>query len=196
VGADSVKSGKSSKLTGVTAPDDTTLVIRLTRPTGAISTAQALALPGTIPVPEDYAKKYDKGSQSTYGQHQVLTGPYMSKNNGNGKLTGYVAGKRIELVRNPDWNGKQTGAYRPAYLDSVTFLGGNDLAVASRKILDGHGMVSGDYAAPPTAILKSALSSRKSQVSIHGAGSIRFIALNTKVKPFDNVNVRRAVAAV
>ena len=196
VGADKVQSGKTDKLAGVTASNDTTLVIKLTKPTGAISTAQALALPGTIPVPEDYAKKYDKGSQSSYGQHQVFTGPYMIKNNGNGKLTGYVAGKRIELVRNPDWNGKQTGDYRPAYLDSITFLGGNDLAVGSRKILSGRSMISGDYAAPPTAVLKSALSSRKSQVSIHGAGSIRFIALNTKVKPFDNVNVRRAVAAV
>ena len=196
VGADKVLAGKSTTLTGVTAPDDTTLVIKLTEPTGAISTAQALALPGTIPVPESYAKKYDTGSQSTYGQHQVFTGPYMIKNDGNGKLTGYTAGKTIELVRNPDWNGKDTGDFRPAYLDSITFLGGNDLAVGSRKILDGKSLMSGDFAAPPTDILKSALQTKKNQLTIKPAGSIRFIALNTKVKPFDNVNVRRAVAAV
>src|SRR5205823_4690484 len=81
VGADKVQAGKSTTLSGVTTPDDTTLVIKLTQPTGAISTAQALALPGTIPVPESYAKKYDTGSQSTYGEHQVFTGPYMIKEN-------------------------------------------------------------------------------------------------------------------
>src|SRR5207244_2324993 len=139
---------------------------------------------------------YDTGSTSTYGEHQVSTGPYMIQQSSSGKMTGYSAGKFIKLVRNPNYNGKQTGDFRPAYLDSVTFLGGNDLAVGSRKILTGKSMLSGDFAAPPTDILKSALSTRKAQLSIKPAGSVRFIALNTKVKPFDNVNVRRAVAAV
>jgi peptide/nickel transport system substrate-binding protein len=196
VGADKVQAGKTEKLAGVSAPDDTTLVIKLTKPTGVISTAQALALPGTIPVPESYAKKYDTGSQSTYGQHQVFTGPYMIQNNGNGKLTGYVPGKKIALVRNPDWNGPKTGDYRPAYLDTVTFLGGNDIAVASRKIVTGQSLISGDFAAPPTAILKQLVTTKKSQTVIQSAGSLRMIALNTKVKPFDNENVRKAVAAV
>src|SRR4051812_14610731 len=58
VGAGRVLAGRTQKLSGVEAPDETTLVIHLTKPTGAISTAQALALPGTVPVPEDYAKRY------------------------------------------------------------------------------------------------------------------------------------------
>ena len=196
VGADKVQAGKSTTLSGVTTPDDTTLVIKLTQPTGAISTAQALALPGTIPVPESYAKKYDTGSQSTYGEHQVFTGPYMIKQNSSGKMTGYSAGKRIELVRNPEWNGKETGDFRPAYLDSITFLGGSDISVGSRQILTGQNKISGDYAAPPPDVLKSALSSRKDQLTIKPAGSVRLISFDTKVKPFDNVNVRKAVAAV
>src|SRR3954452_4431087 len=196
VGADKVLAGKATTLPGVTAPDDTTLVIKLTEPTGAISTAQALALPGTIPVPESYAKKYDSGSQSTYGQHQVFTGPYMIANDGNGKMTGYVAGKSIKLVRNPDWNGPKTGDYRPAYLNTVTFLGGNDIAVASRKIVTGTSVESGDFSAPPTPLLKQLLTKRKSQTVIQSAGSLRMIALNTKVKPFNDATVRKAVAAL
>src|SRR4051812_36496977 len=58
VGARKVLAGRTQKLSGVEAPDETTLVVHLTKPTGAISTAQALALPGTVPVPEDYAKRY------------------------------------------------------------------------------------------------------------------------------------------
>src|SRR3954471_18998339 len=174
VGADKLLGGKSeSQPAGISTPDDTTLVLKLTEPTGALATAQALALPATIPVPKSYAAKYDKGSQSSYGQHQVFTGPYMIKNDGNGNLTGYSAGKRIELVRNPEWNGTKTGDYRPAYLDTITFLGGNDITVGSRKIITGRSMVSGDYAAPPTTFLKQLVSSRKSQTVIQSAGSLR-----------------------
>jgi peptide/nickel transport system substrate-binding protein len=158
--------------------------------------AQALALPCTVPVPREYAKQYDSGKQSTYGQHQVFTGPYMIKGAESGNVKGgYVPGKKIELVRNPNWGGKQQGDFRPAYLDTITFLGGNDLSVASRKILQGQSMVSGDFAAPPTAILKQAYTRQRDQVSIIPAGSNRYIGLNSAIPPFNNPNLRKAVVA-
>ncbi len=159
-----------------------------------ISNGQSLSLPATVPVPKDYAQKYDKGDLSTYGKHQVFTGPYMVKNDGKGNLTGYKAGRRIDLVRNPSWDAKTD--YRPAYLDTISFLGGNDIDVASRRILSGKKSVSGDYAAPPVNVLRSALATRKDQVAIIASQGIRYIALNTTVKPFDDLNVRRAAAAV
>src|SRR5256714_389146 len=183
-GARNVLAGRTQKLAGVEAPDATTLVLHLTKPSGAISPAQALALPGTIPVPEDYAKRYDRGSQTSYGDHQVYTGPYLIKS--------YRPARTIELVRNPDWNGRDTGDFRPAYLDSITFHGGQEIGLASRQILTGTRMVSGDFAAPPTSALASA---PPDQVASSPAGSVRFIALNTRVRPFGNVNARRAVAA-
>jgi peptide/nickel transport system substrate-binding protein len=192
VGVDAFKSGKAKDISGITTPDDNTLVIKFSAPAGAA--AQALALPCTVPVPREYAKQYDSGKQSTYGQHQVFTGPYMIKGAESGSVSqGYTPGKKIELVRNPNWDSKSD--YRPAYLDSITFLGGNDVSVASRKILSGQSMISGDYAAPPTAVFKSALQSRRDQVSIIPAGSIRYIAFNTAKKPFDNANLRKAVTA-
>jgi peptide/nickel transport system substrate-binding protein len=193
-GLDAFKSGKAKTISGISAPDDSTVVLKFTKPQGAAY--QALALPCTVPIPREYASKYDKGKQSTYGQHQVFTGPYMIKGAESGSVTsGYTPGKKIELVRNPNWNGKATGDFRPAYLDSITFLGGNDLSVASRKILSGNGMISGDFAAPPTAILKSAIQTRKDQVSIIPAGSNRYIALNSVIPPFNNANIRKAVVA-
>jgi peptide/nickel transport system substrate-binding protein len=76
------------------------------------------------------------------------------------------------------------------------FKGGNDVTVASHQILNGTSMMSGDYAAPPAAILKQGLSSAKSQFQIQPSGGNRYIALNTTVKPLDNLNFRRAIAAV
>ena len=193
-GADAFKEGKAKEITGIETPDDTTLVLKLAKPVGVISNGQSLSLPATVPIPKDYAQKYDKGELSTYGKHQVFTGPYMISNDGKGNLTGYKAGRRIDLVRNPSWDAATD--YRKAYLDTISFLGGNDIDVASRRILSGKGMASGDFAAPPVNILRSALSTRKDQLSIQPSQGIRFIALNTEVKPFDNVEVRRAVAAV
>jgi peptide/nickel transport system substrate-binding protein len=56
-------------------------------------------------------------------------------------------------------------------------------------------MASGDFAAPPTDVLKSALSTRKDQLGIIPSGGIRFIGLNTAIPPFDDENVRKAVLA-
>src|SRR3954453_2024854 len=162
-GVQDFKDGKAKEISGITAPDDTTLVIKFDKASGAAG--QALALPCTVPVPREYAKQFDAGKQSTYGQHQVFTGPYMIKGAESGSVkAGYVPGKKIHLARNPNWGGKQQGDFKPAYLDTISFLGGNGLSVASRKILSGQSMLSGDFAAPPTAILKSALQSRKDQV--------------------------------
>src|SRR6185436_3584480 len=111
---------------------------KTTQPAGVLTFANggALGMPCTVPVPKEYAQKFDEGKQSTYGQHQVFTGPYMIKGSESGSVKGgYTPGKKIELVRNPNWNGEKDGDFRPAYLDSITFLGGNDINVASRKIL-------------------------------------------------------------
>jgi peptide/nickel transport system substrate-binding protein len=188
--------GKAKEVTGITTPDDTTLVIKTDKPAGVLTTGNALALPCTTPVPKDYAEKYDKGKTSTYGEHQVFVGPYMIQGAETGTVpkSGYSPGKILVLVRNPSWD-KSTD-FRPAYFNKITFKGGYDITVASRTILSGQSMMSGDYAAPPTSILKSALSNRKDQLDIAPSQGIRHISLNTKVKPLDNVNFRRALAAV
>jgi peptide/nickel transport system substrate-binding protein len=192
-GVSGFRSGAAQDIAGIETPDDTTLVLRLARPVGVISTAQALALPGTVPVPQDYAQKYDEGDASSYGEHQVFTGPYMIANDGKGKLTGYEPGRRLRLVRNPSWDPKTD--HRPALLDELTFSAGNGLESGSRRILSGERLASGDYAAPPVNVLRSALSTRRDQVVTVPSQGTRFIALNTSVKPFNNTNVRRAVAA-
>jgi peptide/nickel transport system substrate-binding protein len=77
VGSKEYAAGKASEISGIQAPDDTTLVLKLDKPVGVLADANALGLPCTAPVPKAYAEKYDKGKTSTYGEHQVFTGPYM-----------------------------------------------------------------------------------------------------------------------
>ena len=193
VGNEEFTEGKAKEVKGIETPDPQTIVLKLTEPAGVLATANALSLPGSAPVPKEYAEKYDRGETSTYGQHVVFTGPYMVPSDKQGKITGYQPGKRLELVRNPNW--KRDTDFREANLDKIVVSLGNESTVASRRILSGRGMVSGDFAAPPTPILKEALDNREDQLDIVPSGGIRYISLNTKVKPLDDINVRKAIVA-
>ncbi|MDX6581099.1 MAG: peptide/nickel transport system substrate-binding protein [Solirubrobacterales bacterium] len=186
--------GGAPNLAGITTPDDTTLVIQLTDTT-SIGVEGALSLPVSAPVPEEYAAKYDAQNPSTYGEHQVATGPYMIENNDAGELTGYTPNKEIHLVRNPNWK-PSDGDYRPAYVDEITIQEGfADTVSAGKKILAGSAMLNGDFTAPPSVIKEAATSAEPGQLTVTPSGGNRYVALNTAAPPFDDINVRKAVIA-
>jgi peptide/nickel transport system substrate-binding protein len=191
-GFDQLASGRASAIKGIQTPDDHTVVFQLVEPIGVLAVAEALSLPLTAPVPKEYARKFDRREVSTYGQHQVATGPYMIQNDASGKSTGYKPGQRITLVRNPAWNPDTD--YRDARADRIEIDEGNDPTVATRQILSGRGMIGSDFS-PPPAMLKQALNTRREQIELAPSGGNRYIALNTTIPPLNNVNVRRAIAA-
>jgi peptide/nickel transport system substrate-binding protein len=192
VGAPSKPTKDIPDISGIETPDDSTIVFKLKSPSAALI-SQALAMPISTPVPEEYAKKFDAKTPSTYDQYVAFTGPYMYKNDSSGKLVGRQPGKSIELVRNPNWDAKTD--YRPAYLDSITIEEGNDDAVSSsRRILKGQSLVQGD-GTTPAPVIKQALSNSKDQIAFIPGGGYRFISMNSTIKPFDNLNVRKAVVA-
>jgi peptide/nickel transport system substrate-binding protein len=173
-------------ISGITAPDDTTLEIKLTN-TSALGVIGAFTLPVSSPVPEEYAKEFDAENPSTYGENQVATGPYMIEN--------YTPNKEIHLVRNPNWEASDAD-YRPAYLDDITIQEGfADTVSAGKKILTGSAQVNGDFGAPPSVVKQAATSGEEGQLTLTPAGGNRYIALNTQQPPFDDIDVRKAVIA-
>jgi len=185
--------GPYKEIPGIQTPDDYTLVFKLTKGTGA-ALAGMLAMPVSVPVPKEYAQKYDKENPSTYGEgHAVYTGPYMVESDAQGKATGYVPGKRIHIVRNPDY--APVDDFRPAFLDEVDIQAGNeDTAVATRRILSGESLASGEIE-PPANQLKRLLQSNKSELSVVPGGGWRMISMDNSRPPFDDINVRKAVLA-
>jgi len=177
---------------GIETPDDRTIVFRLARPTAALL-AQATVLPLSAPVPREYARKHDAKSPSTYANVAVGTGPYMLENDADGTVLGegYVAGRSITMVRNPNWNAETDD--RPAYANRIEWRIGGNTSVIGRQVLSGEGMVLAD---PPSApLVKRAFERQRDQIFFSpGAGS-RYIALNTQIEPFDDPNLRKAFAA-
>jgi peptide/nickel transport system substrate-binding protein len=179
-------------ISGITTPDDHTIVFRLRRPTSAAFIG-ALALAISVPVPEEYAKQFDAHSPSTYNEHVVATGPYMVRNDAKGNTVGYKAGSTIDLVRNPNW--RRATDNRAAYVDAIRIRTSTaDSTISARQVLAGSHRILN--VTPPAAVLKDLSEQRSDQGVRLPVGGYRFVPINTTIKPFDNLDVRKAVLAV
>ena len=189
VGADRADGGP---IAGIETPDDHTLVFRLTRQTASLL-AQSTVLPLSAPVPPEVARTLDAKKTSEYASHLVSSGPYMIPADRDGKVLGegYVAGRSLRLVRNPNWNAASD--HRPAYLDEIELEIGGSPTVYGRQALAGRGLVLAD---PPTpALVKKAYQEARDQIIFAPGAGTRYASLNTAIPPFDDANVRKAVAA-
>ena len=177
---------------GITTPDRHTIVFKLSEPKAQI-VADALELPLSAAVPKSYAERFDRHSPSDYGSYEVATGPYMLKNDASGKVlgVGYVPGRSATLVRNPNWNPKTD--IRPAYLDEIRIEIGGTAAVIGRQVLEGTNVVANEP--PAQSTVRLAVESHRGQLEISpGAGS-HDVALDNKVGPFKNIDLRKALWA-
>jgi peptide/nickel transport system substrate-binding protein len=174
---------------GIETPSKHEIVFHLTEPKGQL-VADALVLPLTAAVPKKYAEKFDKHKPSDYGNYQVATGPYMLKNNSEGKVlgSGYIPGKSATLVRNPNWDASKD--FRPAYLNEIAIKIGGTNAVIGRQVLEGTNIVENEP--PAQNVIRLAAEKYKNQLEISpGAGS-HYIGVNSKVAPFNDENLRKA----
>jgi peptide/nickel transport system substrate-binding protein len=180
-GSDKAKGGDIS---GITTPDDHTVQFKLDEPVAA-TLAKALVMPISIPVPKSYVAQFDAKQPNPYEtdpEKQAFTGPYMVQD--------YQSGKSMTLVRNPNWDASTDS--RPAYLDRIEWVLNADSNVAGRQIFNGTGLVNGDPLTPGS--VRRFARQAKDRISFSPLGN-RWVPLNTQKKPFDDINVRKAVLA-
>ncbi len=196
VGAPTKPPKTPQAISGIQTPDKYTLVLELKAPSTTL--VGALVMTNTAPVPKEYAARFDAKTTSDYGFHQVASGPYMFEADGSGNVQGkgYTAGKRIRLVRNPNWSAQTD--YRPAYVDAIEVQEGfTDPNVGVRQILQGNADGAGDYVVLPASVLKEVVTNAKNKDNFYSwPNGTNYVAFNTTKKPFDNVNVRRAASYV
>jgi YVTN family beta-propeller protein len=179
VGADKCLPGRPCDLSAGISADDAagTITIRLTRPDNEF--LYGLAVEGSL-VPARAARR-PTGSHSLPG-----TGPY--------RVASFDPESEIRLVRNPHFSVWSRDARPDGYPDEILFRLGDDpepgLAAVERGRADWTSLVTSDLSA-----------SRQRGVFTRYADRLRtdpspgtfWVFLNTRVPPFDDVRVRRAI---
>jgi oligopeptide transport system substrate-binding protein len=160
---------------GVRAPDDRTFVVELNQP--APYFPQLICLNIFFPVHRATVEAY--GDKWTRPEHMVGNGPY--------RMTTWKINDRKEFEKNPRYR-----AAAKVKLERFTFLTpGPDTATGLRMYQAGQ--VHWIFQAPTE--LMDELS--KSPDHIHGkTNQCYFYVFNVKVKPLDDVRVRRALSLV
>src|SRR3954452_19268926 len=111
-------------------------------------------------------------------------------NTASGSLSGYRSGKSIQLVRNPNWDAATD--YRPAYLTSILIRTDvADSSAAARQVAGGRDLLLDTN--PPGETLRQLRAAAPTLFNTVQSGGFRYFSLNTEVKPFNDINVRKAV---
>lgn len=174
VGFDELAGGKTQSLTGVKAIDPSTVQITLKQPDASF--LHIVAINFSAIVPKEEVAKYGED----FGKHPVGTGPY--------KFVSWDLGKQLTLERNP--------AYFEAcvpHLDRIVFEVGQEPTVAMLRLERGEVDVLGD-GIPPARFVDFSGNPKTKDLVVRGTQmQTGYVAMNTRIEPFNNVKVRQAM---
>ncbi|AJE42622.1 ABC transporter substrate-binding protein [Streptomyces nodosus] len=169
------KSGKG--LSSIETPDDTTIVFHLKQAFQEFD--YLVAAPETAPVPQ--AK--DKGVD--YVKNIMSSGSY--------KFESYAEGKQAVLVRNENWDAK-TDPLRKQLPDKIVVKMKVNPETIDKDVLAGDAIElvgTGVQASTQAQLLSDP--KKKADTDNTFGGRLVYMAINTKVAPFDKVECRKAV---
>jgi YVTN family beta-propeller protein len=115
------------------------------------------------------------------------TGPYM--------IDSYVPGSQLRLVRNPYFREWSNAAQPDGYVDRIVFELGIDPDRAVTAIERGrvdYGIYEVPFT-PPGNRLHELLTRYPGQVHVNPLPQVHYLIMNTRLPPFDDVRVRRAL---
>jgi peptide/nickel transport system substrate-binding protein len=173
------KSGKGltyidGAIKSVTAKDPATVVVRTKYPWAPLVADISLFVNAVLPA--DFGGR----SEKEFFQAPVGTGPF--------KLGDWKHGDVLRLVRNPYY--WQAG--KP-YLDSVTFKNVSD---ENQRMLQLRGGQAQVIRFPPFSALKSLAGTPNVVAKAFPSTRVDYLLMNQKVKPYQDVHVRRAISLV
>jgi peptide/nickel transport system substrate-binding protein len=174
--------GRARSISGMRALDDYTLRIILKRP--ASDFLSILTLPFFSPVPEEYAAKFEPGTE--YAQHLVGSGPYT--------VDSYDPGRLIELVRNQNWD-PRTDPLRKAWVDKITVTIGRSEAGIQQAIERGEQDLNLDNIPPPNADLQRLSGDRalSERLAVETTGCVHYLTMQMDSGPTSERKVRQAI---
>jgi peptide/nickel transport system substrate-binding protein len=206
-GFDDFGAGDADSISGLSAPDDQTFVVKITDPAGDLP--WRFAMPATAPIPPNPADPEARlgvaeGHTTNYGRYLVSTGPYMFEGSENldfsvpaddqEAVAGYIPGRQVVLVRNPSYD-PATDGLRPAYPDRIEATIGGDVNDLFNKVDTGEVDYVADVSSVPANILAEYSTNPDKQPYLHTyqQNAVTYISMNLGVPPFDDVHVRKAL---
>jgi peptide/nickel transport system substrate-binding protein len=202
VGFQEAFDGGGGTVSGITAPDDKTLVIKLKQPVGDF--LYRMAMPATGPIPEEVAKCHTNAGE--YGRFIISTGPYMidgadklniSSCGAQKPISGFNLSTGLNLVRNPSYNpASDDAAIRESFPDRFEIGINSNLDNIFDKIERGE--LEASLEAPPNAVLRRYLQDpeNRERLRVNPGDRIWYLYMNLTTPPFDDVNVRKAMNLV
>jgi peptide/nickel transport system substrate-binding protein len=192
------KEGKATEISGITTPDDETIVIELTKPSGDLRFL--LAMPAAAPIPEEVGKCFTKAGE--YGRFLMSNGPYMIEGSDKIDITscdtmkpasGFDPTTQLIIRRNPSYDASTDSAEaRSNLIDGVDLKLNTNTEDIFNKI--EAGTVDGEFAGPPAAVLQkySTNPDLKDRLIASPADRTWYLTMNLTEPPFDDLHVRRA----
>ncbi|MFK0097750.1 ABC transporter substrate-binding protein [Streptomyces sp. NPDC091040] len=172
------KDKSTAGLKSIETPDKYTIVFHLNKPFADMDYLAAFSQ--TAPIQQ----KADTGA--SYVQKMVSSGPY--------KFSAYDESKGATLVRNPEWDPK-TDPIRKALPDKIELKFNVNPTTVDEHLLNDETTadIAGTGLQSKTQPKVLAKASEKAKTDNPYAGALQYLALNVNVKPFDNIECRKAV---
>ncbi len=166
-------------LDSIQTPDAKTIVFNLVRGYGDWPWIASLI--SCAPVPNG------KGTDASYDQHPITSGPY--------QVASYTAGVSTTLTRNPHWS-KATDSVRPALPDQIVLQLSQDDSVISQRLVANSGndqaAFGSSFVDPAQLAQLQGNPAAKQRLVTSEAGAVAYLSLNTQRGPLTNVAVRKA----
>jgi len=173
-GAQEFIDGKAKAVEGIKVVDDYTIQFTLAHPD--VTFANKMALNFAFIVPKEEVEKQGEN----FGHNPVGTGPFLFKE--------WTSGQQLVFERNPNYFDPELPR-----LDKVIIQVGVTPDVALLRLEKGEIDLMGDPIPPADYVRISQDPAWKDRLVHQPQVSTIYIALNTRMKPFDNVKVRQAM---
>jgi peptide/nickel transport system substrate-binding protein len=163
-------------LKAIDTPDAKTIVFHLPKPNSDFK--QVLAMVTASPV------RQDMDTKSKYGLKPFSSGPY--------KFESYTPAKSLVLVRNTSWKAS-SDPVRKAYPDKITLDISTNQSDMDQRLINGDYDIDASQTGLGPQGRTIALKQHKANLDNPVSGFIRYAVFPQSVKPFDNIECRKAV---